>query len=347
MKRIATCLFIFGFMISACNMAASKQPASEIALASPTVQPTFTQIVPLAATSTLEIPSPTQAIAQAVIVPTSTLPPQTLPSNEIKFSAGGAWKDTQDSVALGGSKVYTLNAMQGQVMSVSITGGYFPMQIQGRNGTILCPVEANLECGFWRGTLPLSQDYFITVKSGGMETNFTLRVAINPPGKAEQTFAYHSGNVSLAYSDQFAPASLPSTLNNKTNLQLALQLIDTSSYINTNLGEAYFVFGSSSDPQIVAACAEPNQSGGGFETSNGAVTINGYNFAYSTAADAGAGNIYNQHIYRAVNNGVCYEAIYFIHSSNIGNYSPGVVKEFDLNGLMQKFNNILSTIQLK
>jgi hypothetical protein len=107
------------------------------------------------------------------------------------------------------------------------------------------------------------------------------------------------------------------------------------------------VFGSSTDAPVVSTCTEPNQSGGGLEVLNGNVTFNGYNFAYSTASDAGAGNIYNQHIYRTLDHGICYEVIYFIHYSNIGNYSPGVVKEFDLNALLQKFNEILSTIQLK
>jgi hypothetical protein len=347
MKKILLSALLVLFMLTACNMgaatpAAMKQP--EVILASPTMQPTFTQIVPLAATSTLAVPSP----AREIILPPTVAPaPQTLPSSAIQFARGGTWKDTLDSVPLNGSKTYTLNAMQGQIMSVSITGGYFPLQIQGRNGTILCPVEQNTECSYWRGTLPLSQDYFITVKSGGMETNFNLRVAINPPGKAEQTFAYASGNVTLKYSDQFAPARILSTLNHKTIPQLSLQLIDTSSYANTNLGEAYFSLGFSADAQIVATCTDPNQSGGGFEVSNGSVNFNGYNFAYSAASDAGAGNIYTQHIYRAVNNNTCYEAIYFIHSSNIGNYSPGVVKEFDQQALMNKFNGILATIQFK
>ena len=347
MKRLNSFFLLLSFAITACSLTVAKPPAamdqsaSEVALASTTVQ-----VIPLAATSTLVMPSPVEQPAQPPAL-TPLPPPQAAPSTVIQFAPGGTWKDTQDSIPLGGSKTYTLNAMQGQIMSVSIVGGYFPLQIQGRDGTVLCPVEQNLDCSFWRGTLPLSQDYYITVKSGGDQANFTLRVAINPPGKAEQTFVYNANNITLSYSDQFAPANLPSVLSNKTNLQIALHLVDTSSYINTNLGEAYFVLGSSSDSQIVTVCTEPNQSGGIPETPDGNLKVNNYSFAYSTASDAGAGNIYDQRIYRAVNNGTCYEVIYFIHYSNIGNYSPGVVKEFDLKGLLQKFNGILSTIQLK
>lgn len=346
MKRIFFFLFLLAFVISACNVAAANQPAPEVALASPMAQPTLT-LIPLAATSTQEIPLPTQGI-QAVIIPTSTpLPaPQSLPANVIKFAAGGTWKDTQDSVPTGGSKVYTLNAMQGQTMSVSINGGYFPLRVEGRDGTVLCPVDANSECSFWRGTLPLSQDYYITVFSGGMETDFTLRVAINPKGKAEQFFSYISPKARLTYSDQFAPAGTLSTLNNKTELLLSLQLIDTSSYINTNLGEAYFTLGASTDPQVISACPDSNPNGMP-ESSVGNLTVNGYNFTYHTVSDVGAGNYYEQHIYRALHNGTCYEVIYFIHSSNIQNYTPGAVKEFDRPGLMSKFEKILSTIQFK
>ncbi|MBU1695490.1 MAG: hypothetical protein KKD21_00400, partial [Proteobacteria bacterium] len=43
--------------------------------------------------------------------------------------------------------------------------GYFPLEIAGSDGTLLCPVEVNDECSFWRGKLPLTQEYFIKVKA--------------------------------------------------------------------------------------------------------------------------------------------------------------------------------------
>jgi hypothetical protein len=261
-----------------------------------------------------------------------------------------------DSLASGTSKTYNLNAMQGQIMSVSILAadvagawGYFPMEIKGSDGTVLCPVEANTECGFWRGKLPSSQDYFITVKSGGDLPNFTLRVAINPPGKTEQIFQYNNPKTGLAltYSDFFAPSRFPSSANNKINSDLTLQFIDTNSYVKTNLGEVYFLVGSSSDPQAVATCTDPNPNGGALEEAKGSKAINGYNFVHSQAVGAGAGNYYQQEIYRMVNKNVCYEVIYFIHYSNIMNYTPGAVTEFDSNALMQKLDGVFSTFAIK
>ncbi|MDD2921875.1 MAG: hypothetical protein PHQ36_06265, partial [Anaerolineales bacterium] len=196
MKKIIPFLF-FLFFLAAC-----------VAPASPPEQPT--QVVPLAATPTLIILPPTPQPAVRLPTLTPLPPPQTLPSTPVYFGLGRAWTDVQDSIDAGESKTYVLNAMQGQIMSVSISGGYFPLQIQGRDGTVLCPVERDRECAFWRGALPLSQDYFITVNSGSA-TNFSLRIAINPPDALEQTFRYTdpATGSTLTYSDQFAPADIP------------------------------------------------------------------------------------------------------------------------------------------
>ncbi|GAB4542463.1 MAG: hypothetical protein Fur002_12790 [Anaerolineales bacterium] len=343
-------LILAGLLAASCRpmqatpMALASQTEESAPLPTITAQPTFTKIPPLAATSTLELPSPVPPAAAPTETPYP--PPQTVPSNVIQFDAGGTWKDVTDSVAQGKSKTYSLNAMQGQVMSVSITGGYFPLRIVGADGTTLCPASANSECSFWRSALPRSQDYFITVQSSGGATDFVLRVAINPLNKAQQFFTYQApSGLTLTYTDAFAPADVPAALNNKTELSLALRLMDASFYEGTNLGEAYAVFGA--DAQNASTCEEPNQTGGAPEMPNGRQTFNGYSFAYSVASGAGAGNLYDQHIYRSAQNSVCYEIIFFIHSSNIGNYAPGAVKEFDAQGLMQKFNIILASLQIR
>jgi hypothetical protein len=348
-KNIAALSFLILAML-ACNMAAGTPvSAPELLPLSPTIQS-----VTVAPVTSTPIVLPTQTVQTPAFTPIAPAQPD-LP-NKIKFNPGGTWIDVSDSLAAGVSKTYHLNAMQGQIMSVSILAedmpgawGYFPLEIKGSNGTILCPVEVNTECNFWRGKLPSSQDYFITVKSGGDLTDFTLRVAINPPGKTEQLFQYKNPvtGFSLIYSDQFAPVRFPLSANNKTEINLALQFIDTNSYLNTNLSEVYFLPGSSSNPQTVAACTDPNPNGGAPEEAKGSQAINGYNFVHSQSVGAGAGNIYQQEIYRMADHGVCYEVIFFIHYSNIGNYPPGVVTEFDSSALMQKLDDILSTFTLK
>ncbi len=140
---------------------------------------------------------------------------------------------------------------------------------------------------------------------------------------------------------------LPVTGNYKITPELALYLNDNDTYIKTNLGEAYLFIGSSADPQIVSTCTDPNPNGGGPEQIIGDEVVNGFTFVHSTSSGVGAGNIYEQEIYRTNYNNVCYEVIYYLHSSNIGNYPPGAVTEFDRNAIIQKLYGVFSTFAIK
>jgi hypothetical protein len=345
-NNIFSALFSAGFLLlllTACSLPAAKEAASksQAVLASPT-----TEVFPTTA-PTLVIPSPVPYIPPPPTL-TPVLLPQTVPVIPIQFDPGGTSEDIQGSVPAGGSKTYMLGAVQSQIMSVSILGGYFPLQIQGRDGQVLCPAEENAECYFWRGELPATQEYYIIVKSSNDQTKYTMRVAINPPGIDAQYFQYQnpSTGLSLTYPDTFAPA-IPVPANYKTEPELALQFIDSTYYDNTNLSEVYFLVSSTSDSQVVKTCTEPNQNGGGPEQIVGNEGINGYTFVHNRAEGAGAGNFYQQEIYRMVNNNVCYEVIYYIHSTNIGNYPPGTVTEFDRDTILQQLYGVFSTFTIK
>ena len=147
--------------------------------------------------------------------------------------------------------------------------------------------------------------------------------------------------------DDFAPTRFPGPLVYKVEPEIVLQLIDLPFYVNTNLVEAYLLFGSTDESSAVATCTEPVSFGGG-ESIVGDVNINGNKFVRSEGAGAGAGNVYEQIHHRAAINGYCYEVTFFFHYANIGNYAPNlVVQEFDLTALMQKFEGILSTLVIK
>lgn len=313
-------------------------------------------------------PLPTQAI-QFTPIPTFTAeaqpttgfptftPPTALPGqpNVIQFPANGTYTDITDVIASGSSKIYSINAMQGQVMSISVLPqipaggwGYIPMQIKGADGSILCPQSADTECMFWRGALPASQDYFVTLTPNGDVPQFTMRVAINPPGTDAQYFQYNNPatDLSLTYPDTFVPA-IPVVGNYKINPELTLHFIDATVYDKTNLSEVYLFISSTSDAQVVVTCTESNQNGGAPEQVVGNDVVNGFTFVHSTSQGAGAGNYYEQEIYRMVNKNICYEVIYFIHSTNIGNYTPGTVIEFERDALMQKLYGVFSTFTIK
>ncbi len=324
-------------------------------------QPTSIAIVPSPATPTTLVnqdPSATPLPLPTINIPnTATNTP--LPASvvnpgvsvsPIQFGPNGTYADVLDSIMAGKSKTYSVRAMKGQMMSISFhqndesEWAYITMRIIGADDSLLCASD----CQYWRDVLPTTEDYFVTVTPAADALDFMMRVAINPPGAATQSFLYENKyrNASLSYTDLFAPAFFPSAQVSKIKPELVLQFIDTQSYTGTNLNEAYFLFGSSTDPQIISTCTQ-SASLGGPETIVGDVTINGVSFTKSEGSGVGAGNIYEQTYYRTVHNETCYEITYFIHYGEIGNYVSGTVKEFDRAALMQKFDQILSTLVLK
>lgn len=351
MKKIIPFFLLLALILSACDAASATQietlnvestsePAAVIEF---TPVPTFTAEPPTQIPPTVDIPDTT---------PFATLSGD---SNVIKFAANGTYVDIADSIAVGSSKTYSVTASEGQIMSVStlpqITDGnwaYISLEIKGADGSVLCPQLPNTACMFWHGALPSSQEYLITLTpdSDLDPLSFIMRVAINPPGEEIQYFEYSSAStgMSLTYPDTFAPA-IPVYGNYKAAPELTLQHIDPETYLKTNLSEAYLFVNSTSDAQIVANCTDPNQNGE-IEQVVGNEVINGYTFVHSTSDGAGAGNYYQQEIYRMVNENVCYEVIYFMHSTNIGNYPAGTVIEFGRDAVIQKFDDIFSTFEI-
>jgi len=308
---------------------------------------------PVETFTTTLVPSPTAVSVLPTF--TSTALPPVAGVYPIKFSPNGTYVDVVDSILFGASKTYSIAALKGQIMSVSIHQSpegdwvYIPMQIIGADSTVLCPPVVNTECTFWRGVLPATQTYFVKLTPVNDVMNFTMRVAINPPDVATQTFQFTSAkqNATFSYTDDFAPVRFPGPQVSKVEPEIALELLDSQFYVKTNLIEAYLLFGSTKDGNTVATCTEPISLGGP-ENVVGEVNINGIKFVRSEGSGVGAGNIYEQIYHRAVNNGYCDEVTFYFHYANIGNYSPDSgVKEFDRDALIQKFESVLSTLVIK
>ncbi len=237
---------------------------------------------------------------------------------------------------------FVLAAAKGQIMGASVfEGPGYYLTITGADGTLLTPPDT--DAYFWRGTLPATQDYVVSILAP-FDASFTLRVVINPPGKSEQTFTYSDALVSLEYSDAFAPVAYPYNFLQRDTSTLALNVIDQTFYDKTNLSEAYFVLNLFDNPAIVASCYDEYYEP---ETAVGPVTINGIPFEEIIAVGVAAGNLYDQTIYRTVQNNVCMEVVFFMHYGNIGNYVPGLVTEFDRDALIQMFEDVLGTLTIK
>lgn len=315
-----------------------------------TMEPTATGTPVPAPTSTLlptattgVSPPPTSAPQNtATQVPTPTASPSVAFPNaaRIQFAAGGTWIEVTGAGQANAATSFALAAMKGQVMSVSVfEGPGYYVTVQGPGGATLS--FPNTDDFFWRGILPATQDYLVTVLPP-RDGSFTLRVAINPPGQSTQVFTYDDAALSLRYPDSFAPLLYPYADQLRGIPALALNFQDSSFYDHTNLVEAYFVLSEFTDPNLVANC---HQSSFEQEQSQGQETIHGYVFEKSTAGGVGAGNIYDLTIYRTVQENTCFEVVFFIHYGNIGNY-PADIKEFDHEALLLKLMDVLVTFTM-
>jgi len=309
-------------------------------LVAPAAPPTVT--VDTSIPTPTPVPSPT---FERTPTPNVAYDPQ-YNADRITFAPYATWMELNGSISSNAEKRFVLSAMQYQTMSVSIMQGPpFMLEVSGADGKTLTDV-ANPQF-YWRGVLPSTQDYVVKVTSqaGGL---FSLRIAINPPGLANQYFEYvdPTYNVVLDYSDEFTPVNWQLPFTTKGSALLTLYLIEPSFYYpSTNLVEAALALSATTDRGLVATCTEPSAQSG--ETVSGEVTVHGYTFTRSEFSGAAAGNRYDQIFYRTVAQGKCVEVIFLIHSANIGNYPPGTVVEFDRERLLHKLEEVLGTFMAK
>ncbi len=126
-----------------------------------------------------------------------------------------------------------------------------------------------------------------------------------------------------------------------TGLILATVTIPKSFEPNTNFAGAEFTVGTSPDPKAVSSCLSLQNPNGITPTQ---VTINGITYTAFSYTSAGVGNFYAVTSYRTIHNNQCYAIESLIHSTDINNYPPGQVSQFNggeiqtlLQQIMQSF----------
>lgn len=112
----------------------------------------------------------------------------------------------------------------------------------------------------------------------------------------------------------------------------------------TNLSQALVLVSATSSPSALAFCDKRLQSDIQQPLAE-TITINGVQFKWGEFTDAAAGNLYTSRLYRTVKNRVCYEINLLVHSTNVGNYEPGTITEFDPKPVNASLQAILNTVK--
>ena len=77
------------------------------------------------------------------------------------------------------------------------------------------------------------------------------------------------------------------------------------------------------------------------------ITENGTDYSFASSTGAAAGNRYEEHVYALATSSPCTAVRYYIHSTNIGNYPAGAVREFDKAALLTEFDKIRASLVLQ
>ena len=158
---------------------AADTPMPDAAATDTPTPPTATAtLAPPAATDTPTPPTVTATLAPPTATATTapaTATPQLPAGVRVLFDAGAT--DTRVTGRLEGatSRTYILGIAEGQLIDISTpTGSHLEMAIQGADGTLVQPQGRP----FFRGVVPSSQDYLVTLTAGNATEDYSLYIII-------------------------------------------------------------------------------------------------------------------------------------------------------------------------
>lgn len=196
--RPLAALVIATLLVVACGGTASPAAPSaqnEVAtVVAATLQALTAQAVP---TNIPPTSAPTTASLLTPILPTfpPVQPTQVLPvATRINFLTGATTGEATGTIQPGETKNYVLAALQGQPMIVmaSSFNNDVTMSIKTQGGTTMLNAASKLSN--WQGTLPTTEDYYISLYGGAIAENFTLSVDI--PARVKFAVGEDSAKVS-------------------------------------------------------------------------------------------------------------------------------------------------------
>ena len=120
----------------------------------------------------------TAAVAPPTVTPTlapATATPQSPAGIRVLFDAGATDTWVTGQLAGATSRTYILGIAEGQLIDISDpTGAHLEMTIQGADGTVVKPQGQP----FFRGVVPSSQDYLVTLTAGNATEDYSLYIII-------------------------------------------------------------------------------------------------------------------------------------------------------------------------
>ncbi len=188
---------------------------------------------------------------------------------------------------------------------------------------------------------------FITEGTSGKETYSNCVTAGAAPGAQEEeweTFSKPFSNYAIQYPSTYAVNQnyLYTALGPGKEIRGVKFTIPQSLSIGTNLSSDT---GLSVEEIANPASCSPTRF---VYDAQDIRTVYEHGIEYSVADSGGAaaGNLYEEHVYAIPGTSPCIAIRYFIHSTNIGNYEPGAVREFDKEALIAEFDRIRSTLNV-
>lgn len=194
-KIIFTCLFVLmlAMILSSCKLPASgppavttQQPIVPTATQGVLVVPTSTSLPPtpivVTSTSAPPTPVPPTATPTATVSPTSVLATLTpLPvASRIQFAPGGTGTVFEGEIDTGQTIYYVLQASASQTMDLKVSSpnGDVILGVFGADRKEL--LSKGAQATIWSGTLPTTQDYYISLTALDGQTDFSLSISIPP-----------------------------------------------------------------------------------------------------------------------------------------------------------------------
>ncbi|MFA5954872.1 MAG: hypothetical protein WC817_05075 [Patescibacteria group bacterium] len=198
-----------------------------------------------------------------------------------------------------------------------------------------------------------SDESFIFIKNGNgavvtennKQTYTGCVLTLDDPGNLPRVYANGADGISIRYPEDYSLNADYSyqELGSGKEIKGVSFPISSSIAAGTNLSDdSYLSVEVLPTGTSCTAALFLDERGQGINVRS--VTENSVTYSEATSSGAAAGNRYDETVYALSSTNPCIAVRYFIHSTVLENYPPGVVKQFDREALLQQFDAMRRTL---